>query len=203
MSKKRPRRLLTGFALACLLLITGCAKVAPPQTYDVSKPAKGPAPRLATDLVIVLDTRLDWTSRPLVHDQFEYPPFTEYLAFAEALEAEFKSRWPDIQFNVAHSTRPEPDLKVHIGRGHIVIMNLHSLVFSSQSGVKDRTWQLTVLQGVAPENRIYSPLMQARFSSDFPNCYSKQVVVSDNKPQCRKDIVAHMVSLLTQAEVLR
>ena len=44
--------------------------------------------------------------------------------------------------------------------------------------------------------------MRAKFNADFADCYIKQFVLSDNKPQCRQEIVAHVASLLQQAEVL-
>ncbi|MCH8180351.1 MAG: hypothetical protein IIA02_11290 [Proteobacteria bacterium] len=188
---------------AALLLTAGCAQIAPPYTYDVTRPTRPTAPRPASDMVIVLDSRMEWTSRPFAPDQAEYPPFLEYTRFGEALQTELSSRWPGVTFTVAHSTAPEPDLKPFAGRGHVVIMSLKSLVHSSRSGISGRTWHLTVLQGEAPEQRLYSALMQAKFKSDFTSCYAKQATVSDNKPQCRQAIVEHVASLLKQAEVLR
>jgi len=197
------QRALTGLACAAtFVLTTGCAKIAPPYTYDVSKPPRATEARKATDMVIVLDTRLEWTSKPFAPDQVEYPPFLEYTRFADALQADLASRWPDVKFTVAHSTRPEPDLAPYIGRSHVVVMSLRGMVTSSKYGNSGRTWHLTVLQAEGADKRLYSALMRAKFNADFTSCYIKQFALSDNKPQCRQEIVAHVASLLKQAEVL-
>lgn len=196
------QRALTGLAFAALVLSTGCAKFATPYTYDVSKPPLAAEARKATDMVIVLDTRLEWATNPFASDQVEYPPHLEYTRFADALQADLSSRWPDVAFSVVHSTRPEPDLTPHKGRSHVVVMSLRSLITSSKYGNKGRTWHLTVLQAQGKDQQLYSPLMRAKFNADFTTCYLKQFVLVDNKPQCRQEILAHMASLLKQAEVL-
>jgi hypothetical protein len=197
------QRALIGLACAtALVLSTGCAKIAPPYTYDVSKPPRASEARKATDMVIVLDTRLEWAANPFASDQVEYPPFLEYVRFADALQADLATRWPDVKFSVAHSTRPEPDLAPHNGRSHVVVMSLRGMLTSSKYGNRGRTWHLTVLQAETTDKRLYSALMRAKFNADFTSCYMKQLVLSDNKPQCRQEIVAYVATLLQQAEVL-
>ena len=81
-------------------------------------------------------------------------------------------------------------------------MSLRGMVTSSKYGNSGRRWHLTVLQAEGADKRLYSPLLRAKFNADFADYYIKQFVLSDNKPQCRQEIVAHVASLLQQAEVL-
>jgi hypothetical protein len=196
------RQISLGLMAAAGWLLAGCTHVAPPYTINVARMPQV-QPQRASSVGILLDTQLEATAGgggANTGPDFTPPGF--YQGFVEDLEAGLSARWPDVRFKVKLSTSRVPQLAGDVPFTHTAIMRLNGMVMSSRYGASGRNWNLLVMQRRAPDSPIFNGLMSAQFGANFAPCYVKQITISDNKVQCRTEIVTYIGDLLRQSEIL-
>lgn len=85
---------------------------------------------------------------------------------------------------------------------HIGVLTLQSMYSSVRYGNRCRVWQLTILQRDNTSERLPSALQSTVFVSDFVGCYQFQIIVADNKAECRTKIVEFILEQFKLSGIL-